>query len=72
MLALGVVAVYILIEQIQQQFLMPSIMSKAIGLNPIIIIVTLLVAANLIGFWGIVLAIPFAVVLSEFAKDFKR
>ena len=68
----GAAAVYIIIQQVQQNLLLPSLMSKAIGLNPIIIIVALLVGANLIGFWGIILAIPFAVVVSEFAKDFKK
>jgi len=47
-------------------------MSRAIGLNPIIIIVALLVAAKLIGFWGLILAIPIAVTISEFVKDFKK
>jgi predicted PurR-regulated permease PerM len=72
MLALGAMIAYIIIQQIQQQFLIPSIMSKAIGLNPIIIIVALLVGAKLIGFWGLILAIPFSVTLAEFVKDFRR
>ena len=72
LLGVGAAAVYIIIQQVQQNLLLPSLMSKAIGLNPIIIIVALLVGANLIGFWGIILAIPFAVVVSEFAKDFKK
>lgn len=72
MLGGGVVLAYIVIEQIQQQVLLPSVMARAIGLNPVIIIVSLLVAGKLIGLWGVILAIPFAVMMSELVKDFRR
>lgn len=72
MLGGGVVVAYIIIEQIQQQVLLPSVMARAVGLNPVIIIVALLVMGKLIGFWGIMLAIPFAIMVSEFVKDLKR
>lgn len=72
MLAVGAIVAYLIIEQIQQHLLMPSLMSKTIGLNPVVIIVSLLVAANLIGIWGVVLAIPIAVTISEFMKDFRK
>lgn len=72
LLALGAIVIYFAIEQIQQNVFVPSFLSKAIGLNPIIIIVALLVGAQLIGFWGIVLAIPISVTLLEFLKDFRK
>lgn len=72
LLALGVIGIYILIEQLQQHLFVPRVMSKALGLNPIIIIVALLVAAKLIGFWGVILALPIAVMVSEFVKDFRK
>ena len=72
MLAVGAMIAYLLIEQIQQHIFLPHVMSRAIGLNPIIIIVSLLVAANLIGLWGVILAIPIAVTVSEFVKDFRK
>ena len=72
LLAVGAIVAYIIIEQIQQHIFVPSVLSRAIGLNPITIIVALLIAANLIGFWGIILAIPIAVAISEFVGDFKK
>jgi len=72
MLAIGAVIAYVLIEQIQQHIFLPRVMSRAIGLNPIIIIVALLIAAKLIGFWGLILAIPIAVTISEFVRDFRK
>jgi len=72
MLALAAIAVYIIIEQLQQHLFVPVVMSKTIGLNPVIIIVSLLVGAQLIGFWGIILALPIAVTLAEFVRDFRK
>jgi len=72
LLALGAILVYLVIEQLQQHLFVPVVMAKAIGLNPVIIIIAFLVAAKLIGFWGILLAIPIAVTLAEFVKDFRK
>ncbi|MFY9457398.1 MAG: AI-2E family transporter [Candidatus Spechtbacterales bacterium] len=72
MLAGGAIIAYFLIEQIQQNIFMPHVLARAMGLNPIIIIVALLVGAKLIGFWGILLAIPIAVTITEFVRDFKK
>lgn len=72
MLSFVAVIAYFFIEQIQQHLFMPHVLSRAIGLNPIIIIVSLLVAAKLIGFWGVLLAIPIAVTVMEFVRDFKK
>ena len=71
-LALGAILVYLLIEQIQQHLFVPIIVSKAIGLSPIVILVALLVAGKLLGFWGILLAIPLAVTIGEIVRDFRK
>jgi len=72
LLALGAIGIYFVIEQIQQNFFVPSVFSKAIGLNPVAIIIALLVGMQLAGLWGIILAIPISVTLSEFLKDFRK
>lgn len=72
MLALGALLIYIVMEQIQQHVFVPMFMSKALGLSPIVIIVALLVATKLIGFWGILLAIPLTVAIGEVVRDFRK
>ena len=71
-LAFGVLIAYIVVEQIQQYLIYPIVITRAVGLNPILIIVALLVGIKLIGFWGILLAIPITVAISEFVRDFKK
>jgi predicted PurR-regulated permease PerM len=58
-MALVVVATYILIQMLENQFLVPKIMERAVGLNPVIVIIGVTIGANLMGLAGALLAIPF-------------
>jgi len=72
-LGLIVLGAYVALQQIQQIFITPSVMSKAVGLNPLMILLAVLIGAQLAGFWGIIVAIPLMVVLGELLRDvFKR
>lgn len=57
-LAITVIIAYILIQLIENNLLVPKVMQKAVGLNPIVVILGVLIGANLIGFSGALLAIP--------------
>lgn len=62
--ALIVLILYIVIQQLENNLLVPKIMQKTVGLNPIISITALLIGAKLAGLVGAILAIPVAVVIS--------
>lgn len=68
-LGLVVVGAYIALQQIQQIFIVPSVMSKAVGLNPLMVLLVVLIGSQLAGFWGIILAIPIAAALGELFRD---
>ena len=51
-------AVYIVVQCIQDLFLTPRIMGKAMGLNPAIILLSLSVWGALLGFIGMIIALP--------------
>jgi len=72
LLALVALVIFLVIEQLQAHLVLPHVMSKTIGLNPIVIIIALLVAGKLIGFWGVILALPLTVTIYEFVKDFRK
>ncbi len=57
--ALAIVALYILIQAIENQVLVPKVMQKAVGLNPVIVILGIMIGTNLMGIAGALLAIPF-------------
>lgn len=56
-------AFFILVQQLEGNFLVPKIMQKAVGLSPVIIILAMLVGAKLYGILGVLLAIPTAVII---------
>jgi len=71
-LAVWVIALYIIVQQMENYLIVPFVMKKIVGLNPVIVIIALLIGGKLLGILGIILAVPAAAVLAEFFKDIKR
>lgn len=69
MLALFVLALYYIIQLVENHIIVPKLMQKVVGLNPIISIVVLLVGFKVAGIVGAILAIPVATAASVFLKD---
>ena len=59
-------AVYIIVQCIQDLFLTPRIMGKAMGLNPAIILLSLSVWGALLGFMGLIIALPLTTLLLSY------
>ncbi len=59
-LALFVIILYIVIQQIENNILVPKIMEKAVGMNPIISIAVLIAGFSIAGVMGALLSIPVA------------
>ena len=59
-------AVYIIVQCIQDLFLTPKIMGKAMGLNPAIILLALSVWGALLGFMGLIIALPLTTLLLSY------
>lgn len=57
--AIAVIVIYIIIQLLENNFLVPKIMQKAVGLNPVIVILGVMIGANLMGVAGALLSIPF-------------
>lgn len=62
-LGLGVAAMYFVIQQLENNLIVPQVMKRAVGLNPLVVILTIAVGSRLLGFAGALLAVPIAVVL---------
>ena len=58
--AIIVIAMYILVQQLENNLIVPKVMQKAVGLSPAIIIVAILIGAKLYGIIGIILSVPIA------------
>ncbi|KKU93796.1 MAG: hypothetical protein UY26_C0004G0009 [Candidatus Jorgensenbacteria bacterium GW2011_GWA1_48_13] len=64
-LALYVVGFFFLVQQLENNVLIPILLGKTINVHPVIVLVSLLGGAQVAGFIGIVLAVPIAVMAQE-------
>ena len=60
---------YWAINMIENYFLVPKIMNKAIGLHPVLVILALLIGGQIAGIMGVFLAVPLAGALGLFLRD---
>jgi len=67
--ALFVVILYIVVQQIENHIIVPQVMKRAVGLNPIIIIIAIAVGSKLAGIGGAIIAIPLVAAISIVARD---
>lgn len=70
MTGLIVLGVLTIIQQLESHIIVPQVMKKAVGLNPVVVILALLIGAQLGGVLGAILAVPIATSLSVFIGDF--
>jgi len=70
-LSLGVyvLALFIIIQQVESQIIIPAVFHKAIGLHPVVVMASFMIGYTLLGFVGIILAVPVAVILQEMLND---
>ncbi len=68
-LAIAVVIWYVLVQEVENNFLVPKIMQKAVGINPIVTIISILVGVKLLGLIGAIVAVPAVSILSMFLGD---
>lgn len=64
-----VAILYYVIQLLENHLIVPKVMQKAVGLNPIISIVAVLVGAKIAGIPGAIIAIPLVTAISVFLRD---
>lgn len=71
-LALVVLALYAIIQQFENHLIYPLVVTKVVGVPPLLVILALIIGAQLAGFLGIILSVPAAAAIQEFVNDFTR
>jgi len=64
-----IVGMYIIVQQLENHLIVPKIMQKAVGLNPIIVIIAVLIGAKLGGVVGALMAVPVAAIIEVYLSD---
>jgi predicted PurR-regulated permease PerM len=67
-----VIGLYIAIQQVENHIVTPLVMKKAVGLNPIAVILAVLIGAKIAGIFGAILAIPVAAMVSVLVSDIMK
>lgn len=68
--ALLIMGLYIVIQQLENSIIVPMVMRRTVGLNPIVTIVAIVIGAKLGGVVGAIISIPVAVSVGVFLSDF--
>ncbi len=63
-------AVYVVVQAIQDMFLTPRIMGKVMGLNPAIILLSLSIWGSLLGLLGMIIALPMTTLLISYYERY--
>lgn len=64
-----VVAVYILIHQLENHIIYPLVVRRVVGISPVIVIIALIIGAKLAGVLGALVAVPLAAAFGEYVSS---
>jgi predicted PurR-regulated permease PerM len=68
-MGVGVILLYIVVQQLENYFIVPGVMNKAVGFSPLITLIILFVGGELFGFVGILFGIPVAIFGAVIARN---
>lgn len=67
--ALMVAIMYLLVQQLENNLIVPKVMGKTTGLNPLVVLVSIMIGARLGGVMGALLAVPVAVAVAVYIES---
>ena len=70
-LGLLVIALYVIVQQFESHLIHPLVVTRVVGVPPLLVILSIIVGAQLAGFLGILLSVPIAATIQELVKDVK-
>lgn len=70
LMALAVAALCFLVQQLENYLLVPKIMEKSVGVNPIATLISLTIGYRMMGIVGIILSIPLFLTIKILVKEY--
>jgi predicted PurR-regulated permease PerM len=70
-LGLITIALYVIAQQFENHLIYPLVVTRVVGVPPILVIIALIVGAQLAGFLGIILSVPAVATLQELVRDYE-
>jgi predicted PurR-regulated permease PerM len=66
------VGLFVVIQQFENNLIHPLVVTKVVGVPPMLVIVAIVVGGKLAGFLGALLSVPLAAALMEYANDISK
>ncbi len=63
------IILYFIVQQFENYIIVPQVMKKAVGANPLVIIIGIMIGAELAGVLGIILAIPTIIIITILVEE---
>ncbi len=64
-----VIALYVIFQQFENHLIYPLVVTRVVGVPPLLIILALFIGFELAGFLGVILSVPVAATIQELARD---
>jgi len=68
-IGVAVTVLYIIFQQFENHLIYPLVVTRVVGVAPLLVILALIVGGELAGFLGILLSVPAAAVIQELVRD---
>ena len=68
-LGLLTIALYVITQQFENNLIYPLVVTRVVGVPPLLVILALIIGGQLAGFLGLLLSVPAAGAIQEFIKD---
>ncbi|MDP3888684.1 MAG: AI-2E family transporter [bacterium] len=70
LMGVAVAALYFIVQQLENSLIVPKVMYRAVGVNPLIVILSLAIGLKLAGTMGAILAIPAILIIRVILEEF--
>ena len=71
-LGLLVAGLYLIIQQFENHLIYPLVVTKVVGVPPLLVILALIIGFQFAGFLGVILSVPIAAIVQELVKDVQK
>jgi predicted PurR-regulated permease PerM len=66
------IALFIIAQQFENYLIYPLVVTRVVGVPPLLVIIALIIGGEFAGFLGIILSVPIAATVQEFARDIEQ
>ncbi len=69
---LSIIALYFIVQQLENNLIVPIVMKKAVGLHPIITLIVLIIGGKIAGIMGVILAVPTTIFIETVLIEWQK